>query len=148
MNKNTTEQNINVKVGRRLAREELFKLIFSTEILKEDLKLNFDAYLKRENSLKSKKELEFLEKYVNGIAENITQIKDEIIKNMDNWNIERIGNIERSLLILATYEILKENIATEIVVNEVVELAKEYGDTKTFEFINGVLAKIIKSNKD
>lgn len=41
------------------------------------------------------------------------------------------------------YEILFEDTPREIVINEAVELAKVYGDEKTSEFINGVLAKIV-----
>lgn len=69
--------------------------------------------------------------------------------NITGWSLERVGNIEKALLKIATYEILYENTPTEIIINEVVELAKTYGDNKSHEFINGVLAKIIteKNNK-
>jgi len=43
----------------------------------------------------------------------------------------------------ATYELMYENTGHEIVLNEVIELAKVYGEEKSHEFINGVLAKII-----
>lgn len=146
MSKNE-EHNKSTKIGRRFTREELFKLIFSSDMLNEDLRETFDSYLKRDERITTEKEIQFLKTYIEGISENILLIKNEISKNMENWNLMRIGNVERSLLILSTYEILKEDIPTEIVVNEAIELAKEYGDTKTYEFINGVLAKIIESNK-
>lgn len=146
MDRDFVEQKSEKKSGRRLAREELFKLVFEAEMLDLDIKDVYDNYLKREEALKDEKKLEFLKKYTNGISENITFIRDEIKKNMENWELKRVGNVERSLLVISTYEILKEDIATEIVVNEAVELAKEYGDIKAYEFINGVLAKIIKAN--
>lgn len=146
MSKNE-EHNKGTKIGRRFTRDELFKLIFSSDMLNEDLRITFDSYLKRDERITIEKEIQFLKAYIDGISENILLIKNEISKNMENWNLMRIGNVERSLLILSTYEILKEDIPTEIVVNEAIELAKEYGDTKTYEFINGVLAKIIESNK-
>lgn len=146
MNKDFEEQENKAKRGRRLAREELFKIVFEAEILNKDIEEIYSSYLKRENILKNQNELIFLQTYIKGISDNIILIKDEIINNMENWELKRIGNVERSLLVISTYEILKENIATEIIVNEAVELAKEYGDIKTYEFINGVLAKIIKKN--
>lgn len=147
MDRDFEEQESKIKKGRRLAREELFKIVFEAEILNKDIKDIYVLYSQREDALKTQSELEFLENYIAGISENIILIKDEIKNNMENWELKRIGNIERSLLIISTYEILKENIATEIIVNEAVELAKEYGDIKAYEFINGVLAKIIKKNR-
>ena len=50
---------------------------------------------------------------------------------------------KKLLLKIAVYEILCEDTPKEIVINEAVELAKKYGDVKTFEFVNGVLAKLV-----
>ncbi|WP_022819748.1 transcription antitermination factor NusB [Fusobacterium russii] len=147
MEKDLEEQENKAKKGRRLAREELFKIVFEAEILNKDIEEVYSLYSEREEALKDQNGLEFLQTYTAGISANIILIKDEIKNNMENWELKRIGNIERSLLIISTYEILKEKIATEIIVNEAVELAKEYGDIKTYEFINGVLAKIIKKNR-
>lgn len=147
MGKDFEEQENKTKRGRRLTREELFKIVFEAEILNKDVKEIYSLYSKREDRLKNQNEFIFLQTYIKGISDNIILIKDEIKNNMENWELERIGCVERSLLIISTYEILKENIAAEIVVNEAVELAKEYGDIKAYEFINGVLAKIIKKNK-
>lgn len=147
MDKDFQEQDIKPKIGRRLAREELFKIIFEAELLDKDIKETYSLYLSREEALKNQKELDFLERYIKGISENILSIKEEIKNNMENWELKRIGNVERSLLVISTYEILKEDLASEIIVNEAVELAKEYGDVKAYEFINGVLAKIIRSNR-
>ena len=53
--------------------------------------------------------------------------------------------MERTLLIIATYEFLKANTPIEVVANETVELAKEYGNEKSYEFVNGILANIGKT---
>ena len=50
--------------------------------------------------------------------------------------------VERALLRIAIYELVIEKKPIEIVANEAVELAKEYGEEKSYEFVNGVLAKI------
>ncbi len=137
------EQEKSKKSGRRLAREELFKIVFQGVLLKENFEKIFKNYLTREGITENKIDLEFIKKYVDGISLFYKDIKEVIASKMENWNFERIGAVERSLLIIATYELLKEDIPYEVVVNEAVELGKEYGDTKTYEFINGVLAKII-----
>ena len=50
-------------------------------------------------------------------------------------------------MIVATYEFVFKNTPIEVIANEIVELAKEYGNEKSYEFINGILANIEKSKK-
>ena len=153
MNKNFEEQEKKAKGGIRLAREEVFKLVFGTEVTEstsDELKQNFDIYLQNDEEFiatLNENQLEFIRNSVNGIAENYEDIKDIIKKNTKNWAYERIGIVERALLIVATYEILFKNTPIEVIANEIVELAKEYGNEKSYEFVNGVLANIEKSKK-
>ncbi|MNS88898.1 hypothetical protein D3C72_1228910 [compost metagenome] len=68
-----------------------------------------------------------------------------ISKNLKaDWDINRISKVNSSLLKLAIYEIKYKNIPYKVVINEVVELSKKYGDDNSKGFINGVLASIIK----
>ncbi|MCG6836341.1 transcription antitermination factor NusB (plasmid) [Fusobacterium vincentii] len=153
MNKNFEEQEKKAKGGIRLAREEVFKLVFETEVTEsssDELKQNFDIYLQNDEEFiatLNENQLEFIRDSINGIAKNYEDIKDIIKKNTKNWAYERIGIVERALLIVATYEILFKNTPIEVIANEIVELAKEYGNEKSYEFVNGVLANIEKSKK-
>ena len=134
MNKNFEEQEKKAKGGIRLAREEVFKLVFGTEVTEstsDKLKQDFEIYLQND------------EEFVATLNEN----QLEFIRDSINWAYERIGIVERALLIVATYEILFKNTPIEVIANEIVELAKEYGNEKSYEFVNGVLANIEKSKK-
>ena len=151
MNKNFEEQEKKAKVGVRLAREEVFKLVYgaeATEATSDELKQDFDIYLQNDEKFiatLSENQLEFIRSSINGIAENYDNIKDIIKKNTKNWAYARIGVIERALLIVATYEFSFKNTPIEVVANEIVELAKEYGNEKSYEFVNGILANIEKN---
>ena len=151
MNKNFEEQERKVKVGVRLAREEVFKLVFgaeATEATSDELKQDFDIYLQNDEKFiatLNENQLEFIRSSINGIAKNYEDIKDIIKKNTKNWAYERIGIVERSLLIVGTYEFLIKNTPIEVIANEIVELAKEYGNEKSYEFVNGILANIEKN---
>ena len=153
MNKNFEEQEKKAKGGIRLAREEVFKLVFETEVTEsssDELKENFDIYLQNDEEFVAtlnENQLEFIKKSINGIAENYEDIKDIIKENTKNWAYERIGIVERALLIVATYEFIFKNAPIEVIANEIVELAKEYGNEKSYEFINGILANIEKNKK-
>ena len=145
------EETKKKKAGIRLVREELFKIVFgveATESTSEELEKAFDIYLSNNEdfvSTLSESQLKFLQASVKGISENYDNIKDTIKINTQNWAYERIGLVERTLLIIATYEFLKANTPIEVVANETVELAKEYGNEKSYEFVNGILANIGKT---
>lgn len=145
------EETKKTKAGIRLVREELFKIVFgveATESTSEELEKAFDIYLSNNEdfvSILSENQLKFLQTSIKGISENYANIKDTIKANTQNWAYERIGLVERTLLIIATYEFLKANTPIEVVANEAVELAKEYGNEKSYEFVNGILANIGKT---
>ncbi|MBS5038090.1 MAG: transcription antitermination factor NusB [Fusobacterium sp.] len=131
-------------MSRRLAREELFKIVFEAEINNKDLNTVLDSYLERENEVElNEKGKEFLVEYAKGIIENQDKILAELNEKMEGWSFERVGNVEKALLKISVYEILFKDTPKEIVINEAVELAKKYGDTKTYEFVNGVLARLV-----
>lgn len=131
-------------MSRRLAREELFKIVFEAEINNKDLDTVLNSYLERENEVElNEKGKEFLVEYAKGIIENQDKILAELNEKMEGWSFERVGNVEKALLKISVYEILFKDTPKEIVINEAVELAKKYGDTKTYEFVNGVLARLV-----
>ena len=65
-----------------------------------------------------------------------------------DWKLERISKINLVLLKLAIYEILYTETPFKVVINEVVELAKKYGDDTSPNFINGILASIVKESEN
>ena len=105
----------------------------------EELKIFLEA-----NNLKDRDKDEII-KDINEINNKKEDILNKISKNLkDNWSIDRISKIDKSLLMLAIYEIQYKEIPFKVVINEVVELAKKYGEETSASFINGVLAKVVK----
>ena len=70
---------------------------------------------------------------------------DEIIeKHAKNWEIHRIAVIDRSLLRMATTELLKfEEIPPKVSVDEAIEIAKKYSTPRSGTFVNGVIDAIL-----
>ncbi|MGL4652487.1 MAG: transcription antitermination factor NusB [Cetobacterium sp.] len=130
-------------MSRRVAREELFKIVFESELTEVKIDETLESYMLRDETNLNTNEKEFIVKYSKGMALNDEKVVETLKNNITGWSLERIGNVEKALLKISTYEILFEDVPAEIVVNEVVELAKKYGDEKSHEFINGVLAKIV-----
>ena len=71
---------------------------------------------------------------------------DEIIStHLENWSLDRLAAVERTILRLATFEINHlEDIPLNVSINEAVELGNRFGDEKSGRFINGVLSNIVE----
>ena len=132
-------------MNRSAIRELTFKLIYSLEIQKqENLQEQIELYIEA-NEIKDEKAIKYIKETLNGINENQEDIINLIKKNLKaGWEIQRVSKIDISLLKLAIYEIKYSDIPYKVAVNEVVELAKKYGEDTSKNFVNGILASIIK----
>lgn len=85
------------------------------------------------------------------IAEIISHLKeiDQLIgQSATDRPIDQINRIDLSILRLATFELLMEkNTPPKVVIDEAVELGKQFGSDSSAAFINGALGKIIKIKK-
>ena len=124
-----------------------FELLYSLEIQKinkDELEEQISLFLE-DKEINEKKALDYVKNTVNGIYDE----KEDILKLIESnlkakWDINRISKINLSLLELGIFEIIYIKIPYKVVVNEVVEIAKKYGDDNSQSFINGVLANVIK----
>lgn len=131
-------------MNRSQARELAFKLLYQIEIQKavtnEDIELFFET-----NEITDKQAKEYIKDVVYGNSDKSKEILDMISKNLkENWEIERISKVNLALLKLGIYEIVYKELPFKVVINEVVELAKKYGEETSHSFINGILASIVK----
>ena len=126
-------------------RELAFKLIYSLEIQdRENIEEQIDLYLEN-NSIVDMKAIEYIKDCIHGIKENEEEINKTIEGCLTSeWKIDRISKINLGLLKLAVYEIKYKNIPYKVEINEVVELAKMYGEDTSSKFVNGALAKLVK----
>lgn len=57
-----------------------------------------------------------------------------------NWRVDRLGKVERTVLRLAMFELFhRTDVPPKVVINEALDLTARFGDTKAKNFINGVL---------
>lgn len=64
------------------------------------------------------------------------------------WAIDKLNKIDLAILRLAVYELENDNTPPKVVIDEAVELAKEYGSESSSSFINGVLGTIYKEEEE
>jgi N utilization substance protein B len=143
--KNKKRDKKGKNMNRSAIRELTFRLIYSQEIQKsEDIDEQIELYLEA-NEITDESAIEYIKDVVKGIKNNQEEIEKKIQKNLKaDWKIERISKVDLSLLKLAIYEIKYKEIPYKIIINEVVELSKQYGEEQSKNFVNGILASIVK----
>lgn len=73
---------------------------------------------------------------------------DKLIGNAaPQWPIDKLNKIDLAVLRLAVYELEEGDTPPKVVIDEAVELAKEYGSESSSSFINGVLGTIYKDGE-
>ena len=85
---------------------------------------------------------------VNKILLNINEIDNYIKSFAIKLSFEKISKIDLAILRLAIYElIIEKKQPVKVIINEAVELAKEFGGENSYKFINGLLGRVYQSTK-
>lgn len=135
------------KQSRSEARQEAFKLIFQTEVNRDDIEFLIDEMLLHKPE--SKQNIDYIRAVLFGTLEKEEEIKKDIADNLSGgWKIERISRVSYALLKLAVYEIkYMEDIPMKVSINEAVELDKKFDEPDNSAFINGVLGSFCRKNQ-
>lgn len=79
---------------------------------------------------------------------NEDEYSKDIVKNTQNWDKDRIADLDYIMLVMACAEFTKfSSIPLKVTINEYLEIAKDYSTPKSSNFINGLLDKIVKQYK-
>ncbi|MBU0951711.1 MAG: transcription antitermination factor NusB [Elusimicrobia bacterium] len=85
----------------------------------------------------------FMDQIVSGTLENTEEIDSQINKYTQNWNISRMAAIDRNIIRIGAFEILKTpETPISVIIDEAVEIAKKYSTSDSGKFVNGILDKI------
>ena len=127
-------------------REYAFMLLYELEIQKKFDEENLEIFLEN-NNIEDNNAKKYITKIVKGIKENEPKIEETISSKLKpEWKLDRISKINIALLKLAIYEIIYTDVPYKVAINEAIELAKTYGEENSANFINGVLANVVKEN--
>lgn len=122
-------------------RELFFKSIFMWEFSADEE----EEVYKIQTFLDSEEKGESAESFIKRAKELISHLEeiDGIINNLaEGWKTSRIAKVDLAILRVAIFEMKYENLEKGIAINEAVELAKEYGEDKSYAFINGILGRV------
>ncbi len=128
-------------MGRKAARDALFQLIYEYNVrMEED---DFTLSLMEQGMTDD--DLEYFESCYRGIISAREEIMGYIEKYSSGFAVDRIYKVDLAILQVAIYEILyRDDVPHSVSANEATELAKKYSTDKSYSFVNGVLASVIK----
>ena len=131
-------------MSRRKGRILAFQALYSWDVSQSSLEdiLNF-SWISENTPVE---ETTFASIIISGTVEHVAEI-DELIKKhlSDNWTLERINKVSLAILRTSIYEMkFQAGSEPKIVIDEAVNIAREYGLEDSYKFINAVLDKIGK----
>lgn len=93
-------------------------------------------------------DVDFAEKLLLGVKKETDTIKKAIEDHAPEWPLNRMDTITRSILLIGAYELLcLKDAPPAVVMNEAIDIAKEYGTAESAKFVNGVLNALAHPKK-
>ena len=81
----------------------------------------------------------FMEQLVRGTVEHAETIDKQIQAKAENWKLSRMAVVDRNILRLAIYELSLNGLPPAVVIDEAIELARQFSNDEAVAFINGLL---------
>ncbi len=126
---------------RRKARIAALKILFEVDSVRHPPDQIMDRLL--EESPLPEGTVDFARHLVDGVLDNRLRLDEVIRKNAPAWPLEQVAAVDRTILRLAIFEIVIDNmVPMRAAINEAVELAKEFGGEASPKFVNGVLGSV------
>lgn len=135
-------------MARHRARQQALQILFQWDLrrtpIDEILSGYYESLLISEDTPARPVRDPFAETLVRGVVEHNDAIEASITKHAEHWKLQRMPAVDRNLLRLAVYELLKTETPAAVVIDESLELARRFSGEESVHFINGVLDAVRK----
>lgn len=126
--------------ARRKARHYAMQALYQWQIAGASLNA-IEAEFHADNDM-SKTDVAYFRELLHGVAKNLDDVEGAYAQYLDR-SVEDLDPVSRALLRMSTYEMKNRvDVPYKVVINEAVALAKKFGPTDAFKFINGILDKV------
>ncbi len=137
------------RIGRELALQAIYCLQINYQTLDELIQFAWlDSPATGDadgNDQESTRARQFAILLVTGVYNEVKRIDTEIKSHATNWNINRLLQVDKAVLRISIYALLfLKDIPVSVTINEAIELVKQYSESKSAGFINGVLDTVAK----
>jgi transcription antitermination protein NusB len=127
---------------RRRAREAALGVLFQMDLGKLSLD---DALDTVRGADWAPNDWTLVETLARGTRAHLTEIDAVIAGVAEHWTLERMATVDRNILRMAIYEMVSTSTPVGVVINEAVELAKQYSTEESGRFVNGLLGRLVRS---
>lgn len=134
-------------MARRKGRILAFQALFSWNVggVDKDTLLKFDWIEPGKLEEMGDDVITFSRLLITGTIEHIDEIDSVIKKHLVNWDFERLNKIDLAILRISVYPLLfQKDIHPSIVIDEAIDISKEFGADDSYKFVNAVLDNIRK----
>lgn len=88
----------------------------------------------------------FMEELARGTVAHAADIDKKIEAKSQNWRLERMAVVDRNILRLAIYELGQQVLPGPVIIDEALELARQFSNDESLSFINGVLDAVLRQS--
>ena len=127
-------------MSRKESRKQAFQTLFQLEMKNTDLTINEAIDFIKDDY--PDLDFEFIHWLVTGVKDHEQVLDQTIEPKLKDWSIQRLLKTDRIILRMATFELLHSDTPPKVIINEAVELTKQFSDEGHYKFINGVLSNI------
>jgi N utilization substance protein B len=120
--------------------------LYQWEITKELASVIEEQFLE-DQPVDDKTDKEYLHQLIVGTITHIDEIDKTYKPYLNSRSIEDLDMVDKSILRLATYELLFQSadVPYRVIINEAILLAKDFAAQDSHKFVNGVLDKVVKN---
>jgi len=130
-------------MARHRARQQALQLLFQWDLrrtpIEDIIRGYYDSLLVTEDTVAQPRPDEFAEVLLRGVIEELPGIDERITRNAAHWRMERMPVVDRNILRIAVYEMLRTDTPPAVIIDEALELARKFSGEESVHFVNGVL---------
>ena len=126
---------------RTKARERALQALYQIDVAAEGIDDALGRFWKSFEPVE-REVMDLAEALVRGVAAHRRDIDETIERTSTNWRLDRMAKVDRNVLRLAVYELLRTDVPLKVVINEAIELGKKFGSESSGAFVNGVLDRV------
>jgi N utilization substance protein B len=128
--------------ARRLARELAMKIYFEMDLTGREPGELFERYV--EDGALRGVDAKYAERLVRSIGERLAEIDERIAAAAPAFPVDQLATVDRNVLRVAICELAADfSVPPKVVINEAIEIAKDYGGDASGRFVNGALGSIV-----
>jgi N utilization substance protein B len=135
-------------MARHRARQQALQLLFQWDLRRtppdEIMHGYYDSLLIGEDTAIPPRRDPFAQRLFRGVLDDLESIDQRITRHAEHWKIQRMPTVDRNILRIGVYEMLRTDTPPAVAIDEAIELARRFSGEESVHFVNGVLDAIRK----